>query len=433
MSITEARKSSSQRAATQRYENVACPFCGLLCDDLKIERKGDALKVLNTDCVRATSGFERKLPASSPMLRGKAVSLEEAVQAAAALINKSKLPLYGGLTTDVDGMRAVMSIADRTGGVVDHVLSEVQYRNLKVLQTNGWITSTLTEVRNRADLIIMVGGDVQRFNPRFYERIVSPPDSMFDLKPTKRTIVFLGKAPDLDLLKGPRLGEIVVLDCELPRLPELLSALRARLRGAPVHGLDIPGITLPDVEGLAERCRSAKYGVFAWAPPGLDVPHADITVQQVAEITKDLTAITRFAGLPLGGNEGVVTGAAVCTWLSGSPPRVSFASGKPDYDPYLYSISRMLTSGEGDLLIWIASFTPDLLPPKTKLPIILLGTPAAKPAQSPEVYIPVGTPGVDHRGLLVRCDSVVSLPLKDLGRAELPVASDVLASIEAAL
>jgi formylmethanofuran dehydrogenase subunit B len=433
MTITEARKPGSERGSTTRYEDVACPFCGLLCDDLKIERKGDQLKVLNTDCVRAVSGFERNLPASSPMVRGKKVGLDEAVEAAAALVRKSKLPLYGGLTTDVEGMRAVMQLADRTGGVVDHVLSEVQYRNLKVLQTNGWITSTLTEVRNRADLIIMVGGDVQKFNPRFYERVVSPPDSMFDLKPVRRTVVFLGKAPDLSLLKGPRVGEIVVLDCDLPRLPELLSALRARLRGAKVHELDIPGITLADVEALAERCKAAKYGVFAWAPPGLDVPHADIIVQQVAEITKDLTAITRFAGLPLGGNEGVVTGAAVCTWLSGSPPRVSFASGQPDYDPYLYSISRMLASGEGDLLIWLASFTPDLLPPKTKLPIILLGTPAVKPAQTPEVFIPVGTPGVDHRGLLVRCDSVVSLPLKDLGRAELPVAADVLASIESAL
>jgi formylmethanofuran dehydrogenase subunit B len=49
------------------------------------------------------------------------------------------------------------------------------------------------------------------------------------------------------------------------------------------------------------------------------------------------------------------------------------------------------------------------------------------------VFIPVGTPGVDHAGRLVRCDSVVSLPLKNLHRAELPRAADVLAAIEAAL
>jgi formylmethanofuran dehydrogenase subunit B len=34
---------------------------------------------------------------------------------------------------------------------------------------------------------------------------------------------------------------------------------------------------------------------------------------------------------------------------------------------------------------------------------------------------------------LIRCDNVVSLPLKNLGRAELPRAANVLAAIEAAI
>jgi formylmethanofuran dehydrogenase subunit B len=40
---------------------------------------------------------------------------------------------------------------------------------------------------------------------------------------------------------------------------------------------------------------------------------------------------------------------------------------------------------------------------------------------------------MDHAGRLVRCDSVVSLPLKNLGRSPLPRAADVLSAIEAAL
>ena len=35
-------------------------------------------------------------------------------------------------------------------------------------------------------------------------------------------------------------------------------------------------------------------------------------------------------------------------------------------------------------------------------------------AQPPPSIIPVGTPGVDHAGRIVRCDNVVSLPLKNL-------------------
>jgi formylmethanofuran dehydrogenase subunit B len=53
--------------------------------------------------------------------------------------------------------------------------------------------------------------------------------------------------------------------------------------------------------------------------------------------------------------------------------------------------------------------------------------------QPPVVFIPIGTPGVDHAGRLVRVDNVVSLPLKDLGRAPLPRAAEILAAIEAAL
>jgi formylmethanofuran dehydrogenase subunit B len=65
---------------------------------------------------------------------------------------------------------------------------------------------------------------------------------------------------------------------------------------------------------------------------------------------------------------------------------------------------------------------------------VVLGSHDLKLAREPEVFIPVGTPGIDHRGQLVRCDSVVSLPLRDLGRdAGLARTVDVLAAIEAAL
>jgi formylmethanofuran dehydrogenase subunit B len=83
--------------------------------------------------------------------------------------------------------------------------------------------------------------------------------------------------------------------------------------------------------------------------------------------------------------------------------------------------------------VWIASISPELSPPKTDLPTIVLGTPGLKLAKEADVFIPVGTPGVDHAGRLVRVDNVVSLPLKNLGRADLPIAADVLAAIVAAL
>ena len=121
------------------------------------------------------------------------------------------------------------------------------------------------------------------------------------------------------------------------------------------------------------------------------------------------------------------------SWQSGYPLRVSFASGKPDYDFTRYAIPKMLASGDGDLLVWLASFTPDLGPPATKIPTIVLGTPGLKLHSQPKVFIPVGTPGADVAGRIIRVDNVVSLPLKNLGRSNLPNAADIFAAIELAL
>jgi formylmethanofuran dehydrogenase subunit B len=428
MSNFSARQAGSERAKSELFEDVTSPFCGMLCDDLRIEREGDRLKVLENGCARSTAGFERKLPPASPQVKGKDVPLADAIAAAAALIGKAKLPLYGGLGTDVEGMRATLALADRSGGVVDHAFSEAQFRNFRVLQSVGWITTTLTEARNRADLFIVVGTGIDKLHPRFFETIVSPPDSMFEVPAAKRTVVFLGKGPKL-----PDVGEVVTLNCAVEDAGEVLGVLRARLRGFRIKPFKLGSVTLAEIDALAERSRAAKYGVVVWAPPLLDFPHAELTVDQISGLIKDMNQTTRFAGLSLGGAEGSVTAGAVCTWQTGYPMRVSYASGAPRYDPYRYQISRMLTEGEGDLLVWIASFSPDFAPPNTDLPTVVLGTPGLKLLGTPEVFIPVGTPGVDHAGRQVRVDNVVTLPLKDLGRSNLPSAAGILAAIEAAL
>ena len=133
------------------------------------------------------------------------------------------------------------------------------------------------------------------------------------------------------------------------------------------------------------------------------------------------------------GEAGLVSAVSVCAWQSGFPLRVSFASGKPDYDSERYDMRKLLATKESDLLVWLASFSPDLAPPDTDVPMIVLGTPGMKLKRPPRVYIPVGTPGVDHAGVIIRVDTVVSLPLRKLRQSKLPRAADVLASIEAAL
>ena len=197
--------------------------------------------------------------------------------------------MYGGLATDVEGMRAVMALAERSSGIVDHAFSEAQYRNFKIVQSSGWVMSTISEVRNRADLFIIAGSDIHKLHPRFFERVVSPPDSMFHVEAPKRTVVFIGKGLDRSGAKGSRIGEVVTLACPDELAGDVVALLRARLRGFRVKPSKRDGVTLAEIDALAERCRNAKYGVVVWAPPALNFPFAELAVDQFTGLVKDLT------------------------------------------------------------------------------------------------------------------------------------------------
>lgn len=427
-------ESEKSRNGANHYENVACPFCGMACDDLEIGPSGNGgLKVLKNGCARSVAGFERPLLEPSPQVDGKNVSLEEAVATAAKLIRESRLPIFGGLGTGVEGMRAVMSLAERGGGVVDHALSASIYRNIRVMQSSGWLTTSLTEARNRADLFIIAGSDINKSNPRFFERIVCNEASMFSDNPPKRTVIFLGEGLDQSAAKGPRIREVLTIPCKIDRIGEILDAMRAMQKGASIPDDTIGGVPRATIEDLLARYKAAAYGVVVWNPASFDFAGGDLTVQAICEFIKESNATSRSAGLPLGGNEGQPSATSVCAWQSGYPLRVSYANGKPEYDAERYDAARMLAAKEGDLLVWLASFGDDLVPPDTDIPTVVLGTPALKLKQKPKVFIPVGTPGVDHIGRIIRVDNVVSLPLRKLRQSKLPSAVDVLASIEAAV
>jgi formylmethanofuran dehydrogenase subunit B len=53
--------------------------------------------------------------------------------------------------------------------------------------------------------------------------------------------------------------------------------------------------------------------------------------------------------------------------------------------------------------------------------------------KEPDVFIPVGTPGIDHTGHAYRLDSVVAIRLKKLRDSGLPSTADVLNAIEQVL
>jgi len=405
--------------------NVACPFCGLLCDDLVIQNKKETLKILKNYCPKAISGFEKKVPESFPKIAGKKSTLEDAIDKVFLVLKKSNSPLIAGLGTDVNGMRAVMHLADKTGAVLDHMHGNALTRNTLVLQDLGWIMTTMSEIKNRADLIIFAGTDAAKYQ-RFYERVIWNKQSMFARQKNKLELVYIGEKLNTKLGISPTGKKPNILNCKTEEIGEIISSLHAIITGAKIDVANVAGIKTKKLEVLAEQMKSAKYGVIIWSPADLDIPHAELTIQSFCEVVKYLTRITRFAGFSLGGDDGSTTSNNVCAWQSGYPLRVNFNKGYPDYSPHHYSTYNVLKNKEVDVLMWISSFSAAIKPPRASIPSIVLANPDIKLNFNPDVFIPIATPGVDHSGQLFRTDSVVSLPLKKIRKSSYPNVDYVL-------
>ncbi len=415
------------------WQEVPSPFCGIASDDLTIEVSGQHVRVVENGDAVTIAGFETPITDTAPQIKGKAVSLSQAVEHIAGLLRESQQTVISGLATDLNGARAAMALADKNRATVDHMNSNGAFRNLLVLQDTGWMTTTLAEVKNRVDLLLIVGSDIETSFPRFFERMVWNKDNLFDQDIASRQVVYLGRAPSGDASTSPSGKKAEVMACDDADLPEVLSVLRALVAGRNMQAEQVGGIAINDLAQLAARLKQAKYSVVTWEAGALDFEHAETSVQMMCEMIKDLNAETRCNGLPLGGKDGDVTVNQVAAWQSGYPVRTNFNRGYPDYDPYLSDSLRMLAEEEVDTLIWVSSFDIKRTPPSTNATTIVLGRSGMTFEQQPEVFIPVGTPGIDHIGRAFRTDGVVSIPLRQLRDSGLPSTFEVLSAVEQAL
>lgn len=412
--------------------NIACSFCGLCCDDLTVRVENNQLQVEDNGCKLCQAGFGEPLPPAvaltrQPQIRGRCCSLDDALAHATDLLRDSQYPLFGGLATDVAGARATLHLADHIGAVLDHMNSAAMLRNTLVIQDSGWMTTTLTEVRNRVDLLVVFGNGIAERTPRFYERFFSNTESMFGTDTRQRELVLIGARNDQ--AAPAQQSRVTHISCTPAQLGDVAMAMRALLNGKSLQADSIAGIGQDQLLDLVKRLREARYAVVTWNSAELDFPHAELTVQSICELVRDLNAETRCSALPLGGTNGDHTFAQVSTWQTGFATRLSLTEGVPHFDPVLYDGGRMLAEQEADLLLWVSAFDTRCTPPASATPAIVLGRAGMQCDAETEVFIPVATPGIDHGGHIFRCDNVAILPLHQLRDTDLPAVSDVIHAI----
>jgi formylmethanofuran dehydrogenase subunit B len=396
--------------------HVACPFCGLVCDDL-IAESG---RVDTRGCAKAAANFSRRVAISDHRIAGKTASLDDAVAAAATLLAGARLPLVTGLDTDLSGIRALLALAERLGAVVDRWRSSAQFANLAVLQRAGMLGATFAEIANRTDVALLVGVDPARSYPRFFERLLRNATPLYRKAPP--SVIYLG--PSTGAPGDPAVAERIWVEAD--RLVDALRALAAAVGGRPLAAA--PELPLAALSSLARRLEAASYGTIVWDAAALSASSREDVASLILHVLRALTQKTRCAGLPLGGSGNAQGVAQAMLWQTGWPGRVSFASGTPMHDPWLHDAERMLREGEADVVLWAQALDAET-PPAARVPMIALLPPDVALAAPAAVEIRVGVPGLDHRGWVMRGDTVVALPLAETRAAPLPSVAGVATAI----
>jgi formylmethanofuran dehydrogenase subunit B len=434
-------------SALRIVDDATCLGCACLCDDIGLIVEGDRIVEARNACERGRGWFAWA-PGDEPIgptMRGKAVSLDEVLDRAAAVLATAKSPVVFGLGATVEAQRIAVAIADRIGATVSPSLREPA--GYEAFQRLGSVGATLGEIRDRADVIVFDSPHWPQSLPRFLERFVDSPGRFVPEGRSGRTvIVFPGDGVNFTADKGWTSPPDVVFDLPGGGGPSY-AILRALVNGVSFEPAAFEaemGVPLLPYMDLTERMRRAKYGVLIHQPE----TQWPTSAEAASALVRDLNRSTRFVALAPSSFAQDGAGAVVA-WQTGWAGHVDFALGYPRDVPDLDLLPRVrrremdaaLVVGDVD---FSSGFRTDL-GALADLPTVYIGQVAPEedragdPDLNPlrdlrrqllraEAFIPTARTGIDAGGTVARFDGVM-LPLRPPFPARRPSQAEILRGI----
>jgi len=408
-----ASENINAKAETKVIKNVVCSFCGCLCDDLEVEVSGNRILKVKKACALGMSKIihSNKNRILHPYIRVNGrlekTDLETAIKKAAKILVESKFPLlYGWSNTTVEAIRLGAELAEYLGGVFDNTSVVCHGPTVLGVQEAGYVTATLGQIRNYADLMIYWGCNPLHAHPRHANRYSALAKGIFVKSRKERKIVVI----DVKETDSVKLADLFI-KVEPGRDYELISALRALIKGYDVEFDEVAGVDIETIRKLVEMMITAKFGVIFY---GLGLTMSigkGRNIEEIIRLAQDLNEWTKFVALPMRGHYNVVGANQVSTWSTGYAFAVDFRRKYPRHNPGVTSATDLLNEGNVDAALIVASDPVAHFPAKAvenllKIPVITLDPKWNLTAAISTVVIPVAMAGVEVEGTAYRMDKV---------------------------
>lgn len=328
-------------------------------------------------------------------VNGNEVEQESGLKHAADLLGKAKLPVIGGLMTDIAGAKQAIALAEKLGGVVDHMAGEEITRASRVAREAGTTPSSLGELRNRSDVVVLLGDGALSAEPELLQKIFPEKETLPRPGDAPRELIAIGSDA-----KAPGSVKTTTVSLGNQELVSAIGILAAAVAKRPIRDADVE--PAKSLMAVAETIRNAAYAVFVYSPKDLNEPAMNVVLDTVRSMCETTRAAIYSPPAPGNG-----TGVNLCSiWTCGMPVRTSFAHkgkghiARPEHDAWHYSAERLIADGEGDCLLWVNALgTAEAAPPKGAPTVILANRQAADP-HAAEVVVEVAVPGQDHDAAL---------------------------------
>lgn len=407
--------------------DVICAGCADLCDDLQLNIEQNRIIEINVDCPGAREFFlDYRTEQINPMVRANEVTWNAALEEATNILTNAKYPLIAGLSaTAGEAQRRAVELAELLGGCLDVPYSAFYGSRALALQEVGESSCTLGEIRNRADLVIFWGSEPGETHPRHLVRYALHPTGMFIPQGRKnRTLIVV------DVQRTPTAGEAdLFIQVPPDKDYELLTALRARLKGNTLDSEKVAGIPVKELDSLLERMKGCRYGIVFYGT-GLSMSCGwEQNILALLLLEHDLNAFTRFNVMAMRGPLGFANAAGafkLLTWQTGYPFALSFARGFPQYNPGEFTASELLQRKEVDAALVVGADPLAYLPPRAadvlrNLPTVVLAPRLHATARAATVFFPTATYGIGAKGTMFRIDRI---PLRVRQVVDSPLPTD---------
>lgn len=416
-------------------EDVLCPFCGCLCDDIKVEVEEGRIVGVKRACRLGSSkilGHERT---TAPMIRVDGELLEttyeEAYDQAAQILKEAKRPLlYGWCSTVCETAKLGILLAEEVGGVVDSTATVCHGPSIIGIEEKGMAGATLGQIKNRADLIVFWGANPAEAHPRHTVRYSSNARGMFtpDGRGGRKVIVVdvretrTAKNADKFILIKPGTDY------------EVLSALRMIVQGkGEIVPETVAGVAKSDLEEAAAMMLAAKFGVVLI---GLGLTHSRgryKNVDNALSLVADLNGFTKFVVMAMRGHYNVAGFGQVCAWSTGFPMAVDLSRGAPYFNPGETAACDLLAKREADAMMVVAADPASNFPRATvggmvEIPVIQIDPFPNPTTLLADVVIPTAVCGIEAEGTAYRMDGL-SLRMKKVVDSPYPTDEEAVREI----